>query len=133
MMSLPVYSLRRAASQAFRAGCLRSIYRCQTRMKLSGSVICRQDMPNLCVVGGCICACMLRVTKTSLQSGHWTHEGRLFLANDMSSKQIGHAWIVSSAFGRISLRLSDLYLTGSLTRGSLLLFLFLLVMVAKKK
>lgn len=45
--------------------------------------------------------------KTSLQSGHWTHEGSLFLANDMSSKQIGHAWIVSSAFGRMSLRLSD--------------------------
>ena len=28
--------------------------------------------------------------KTSLQSGHWTHEGSLFLANDMSSKQIVH-------------------------------------------
>ena len=45
--------------------------------------------------------------KTSLQSGHWTQDGSLFRANVMSSKQIGHAWIVSSAFGRISLRVRN--------------------------
>eukprot|EP00966_Prymnesium_polylepis_P214418 4965590-Prymnesium_polylepis.2 len=106
-MSLPVYNLRRAAPQDARVleKCVSAFH---ISLSKSNEAVLQLDLQTGHAMSVCCWTRYLRMhasCKTSLQFGHCTHEGSLLRANDISSKHIGHAWTVSSAFGRIALHL----------------------------